>query len=168
MGFIAHNIVPEDFKNLNYVTEEFNDPVTQANWESIGHKPPYTGAMCDMRQKQPSWNSKVIDFFRTHNHWLNIGTSYYRMDPGTVLPNHADTYNRYVELFKLKGREDKIFRAVIFLEDWQPGHYAEYDGRPFVNWSKGDFVVWQNDLPHMAANIGSTPRYTLQVTGHVA
>jgi hypothetical protein len=31
----------------------------------------------------------------------------------------------------------------------------------------GDVVVWPYDTPHMAANMGLIPRYTLQITGHI-
>jgi uncharacterized protein YijF (DUF1287 family) len=88
------------------------------------------------------------------------------MDTGTVLPDHKDLYKKYIELFNLQGQENWIYRAIIFLEDWQSGHYAEYDYDPFVNWRAGDCVIWRYDTPHMAANIGLLPRYTLQITGH--
>jgi hypothetical protein len=89
------------------------------------------------------------------------------MDTGTVLPNHQDLYKKYVQIFDLEGQEQKIYRAIVFLEDWQSGHYAEYDGIPYVGWRSGDCVIWHYDLPHMAANIGLLPRYTLQITGHI-
>jgi hypothetical protein len=86
---------------------------------------------------------------------------------GTVLPTHGDLYKRYVEIYNLQGQEHRIRRAIVFLENWQPGHYAEYDGRPYVAWGAGALVEWTYDMPHMAANLGLTPRYTLQITGHV-
>jgi hypothetical protein len=89
------------------------------------------------------------------------------MNSGTILPTHQDLYVKYIELFKLQGQEQNIRRAVIFLEDWKPGHYGEYADQPMVNWRAGDTVEWQYDTPHMAANCGSQPRYTLQITGHV-
>jgi hypothetical protein len=89
------------------------------------------------------------------------------MDTGTVLPVHRDLYKKYVEIFDLKGKESTICRAIVFLEDWQSGHYAEYNNEPYVDWLAGTVVEWQYDLPHMAANLGLTPRYTLQITGHV-
>jgi len=52
------------------------------------------------------------------------------------------------------------------LETLQPGHYLDCMGRAFVDWRAGDVVEWTYDTPHTAANIGMTPRYTLQVTGH--
>ena len=70
-------------------------------------------------------------------------------------------------LFNLQGKEHTIRRALVLLEDWQSGHYLEAIGIPFVNWSAGQVVEWIYDAPHMAANIGLEPRYTLQITGHL-
>jgi hypothetical protein len=79
----------------------------------------------------------------------------------------GDLYLKYIDLFDLKGQEHTIRRAIVFLEDWQPGHYAEYQDVAFVNWRAGATIEWTYDTPHMAANLGLTPRYTLQITGHV-
>lgn len=163
------NIAPfwdSEYKTLNYKKEKFNDPVTQIAWEDAGFRGPFGGWMCDMRDPQPSWNQKFIDFFSTLG-WLDIGTSYYRMDPGSSLPEHIDTYKKYIELFNLNGQERSIRRAVVFLEPWQSGHYAECDGVPYTNWMVGFTLLWKWNAPHMAANMGMKPRYTLQITGHV-
>lgn len=156
-----------EYKTLKYKKEQFNDPATMIEWEDAGFRGPFGGYMCDMRYSQPSWNHKIIDFFSRYEHWKNIGTSYYRMDPGSMLPIHVDTYKRYIELFDLKGKEHTIRRAVIFLEDWRSGHYAECCHTAYVHWVKGFTLVWDWDAPHMAMNMGTEPRYTLQVTGHI-
>lgn len=122
--------------------------------------------MCDMRRAQPSWNQRFVEFFRERG-WNNIGTSYYRMDTGTVLPTHGDLYSRYVKLFDLKGREHHIRRAIVFLEPWKSGHYFEALGQALTGWQAGYTVEWTYDTPHMAANLGPEPRYTLQITGHL-
>jgi len=156
----------DEFQKLDYVNEPFNDPQTVADWCAQGFDNRFTGDMCDMSRPQPSWNSQFVDIFRKQG-WQDIGTSYYRMMPGTILPTHSDLYVKYIKMFGLEGREHTIRRAVIFLEDWQPGHYAEYQDQPFVNWRAGEVVEWTYDTPHMAANMGPTPRYTLQITGHL-
>jgi len=154
------------YKSLNYIQESFNDTDSLIQWRKQGYRDPFTGYMCDMRSPQPEWNNQFVEYFSKKG-WKNIGTSYYRMDTGVVLPTHKDLYKKYVDLFELKGCEQSIRRAIVFLENWQPGHYAEYADKPYVNWSKGDVVIWHYDLPHMAANLGLTPRYTLQITGHI-
>jgi hypothetical protein len=169
MNYKNYQLIPfwnEEYKNLDYVNEPFNDTVSRDQWLASGYSNRFTGDMCDMRYRQPTWNQQFIDIFQAKG-WKNIGTSYYRMQTGTVLPTHRDLYVKYINLFDLQGRENCIHRAVIFLEDWQAGHYAEYDGEAFVNWQAGDVIEWTYNTPHMAANIGPTPRYTLQITGHV-
>jgi len=161
-----HAFWDESYKNLHYVNEPFNDKEQLQHWILQGYANKFTGDMCDMRYNQPTWNQRFIDIFLDLG-WKDICTSYYRMDTGTVLPTHRDRYVRYISLFDLQGQEHTIRRAVVFLEDWQPGHYAEYDGRTFVDWHAGAVVEWHYDAPHMAANLGPTPRYTLQITGHV-
>ena len=156
----------DEFKSLPYVNEPFNDDENLKHWTELGFANKFTGDMCDMRSVQPTWNRQFVNIFEQLG-WQDIGTSYYRMMPGTILPTHSDLYKRYIEIFKLQGREQTIRRAIVFLEDWRPGHYAEYNDQPFVFWTAGWTMEWSYDAPHMAANMGSEPRYTLQITGHV-
>ena len=161
-----HKFWDDEFKHLTYINEVFNDPENLKLWTSAGYPNRFTGDLCDMRSEQPTWNHRFIDIFSSKG-WQDIGTSYYRMSTGTVLPTHGDLYKKYVQLFNLQGREHTIRRAIIFLEDWQPGHYAELVDQPFVDWRAGAVLEWNYDAPHMAANLGLAPRYTLQITGHV-
>jgi hypothetical protein len=156
----------DEFKNLNYSNEPFNDIQARDCWIEQGYPNRFTGDMCDMRSPQPTWNQQFIDIF-TLQGWKDIGTSYYRMNTGTVLPTHGDLYVKYIDLYQLHGQEHNIRRAIVFLEDWKPGHYAEYMNSPLVEWQAGQVVEWPYDTPHMAANIGLEPRYTLQITGHL-
>lgn len=156
----------DEYRRLDYVQEQFNDPVKLQEWQDMGFQNVATGYMCDMRSPQPTWNN-IIKKIYSEMGWQDIGTSYYRMGPGTILPNHSDLYKKYVELFALQGREHTIRRAVIFLEDWASGHYSECAGHAVVEWRAGDVIEWSYDTPHVAANVGYTDRYTLQITGHV-
>jgi hypothetical protein len=166
---VSINIDPfwdDSFKQLDYAVEAFNNPADTAQWMEHGYPGKFTGAMCDMRRPQPVWNPMFVKYFNRLG-WQDVGTSYYRMSSGTILPVHQDTYKRYIELFDLTGREHTIYRAIVFLEDWASGHYLEIDGEPIIKWTAGDVVTWCYDTPHMAANMGLTPRYTLQITGHL-
>lgn len=156
----------DEYKQLDYINESFNDPVNLKLWTDLGYPNRFTGDMCDMRRGQPSWNPKFVQLFESFG-WQDVGTSYYRMMPGTVLPTHQDLYSKYIELFNLRGKEHTLRRAIVFLEDWASGHYFEGMGVPMTQWCAGTVVEWPYDTPHMAANIGITPRYTLQITGHV-
>lgn len=156
----------DEFKRLEYVREPFNDPTNVARWLAMGFSDRICGEMCDMRRAQPSWNHRFIEFFTTKG-WQDIGTSYYRMTPGTIIPEHGDLYKAYVARFQLHGKEQTIRRAIVFLEDWQPGHYLDCAGHATVHWTAGHTVEWRYDTPHTAANVGYQDRYTLQITGHI-
>ena len=154
------------YKHLDYIREDFNDSESVARWLAEGYNNNFVGDMCDMRSPQPNWNYRFINLFTRYG-WKDIGTSYYRMMPGTMLPRHSDLYKKYVQLFDLQGKENTIRRAIIFLEDWQPGHLSECCDETITNWSAGQVLEWQYDTPHMAGNQGTTARYTLQITGHL-
>jgi len=156
----------DEFKKLDYINEQFNDADSLERWTALGYANRFTGDMCDMRGAQPSWNYRFVDIYSALG-WKDIGTSYYRMNTGTVLPTHRDLYLRYIELFNLQGQEHRIHRAIVFLEDWKPGHYFEGCDKPWVKWHAGDVAEWCYDAPHLAANLGLEPRYTLQITGWI-
>lgn len=146
---------------LAYVNEPFNDPVSLNEWRRLGYtQTRFTGDMYDMRNREPDW----IDGFRKIFPWKYFSWSVYRMSPGCVLPNHGDTYARFREIYNIDNIND-IHRAVVYLEDWQSGHYGEIDGVPLIRWQAGDWVAWKGDTLHLAANNGMTDRYTLQITG---
>lgn len=148
-------------RDLEYINEPFNDADSLALWRSIGYtQTRFTGDMYDMRQPEPDW----IDAFREHFPWQYFSWSVYRMRPGSVLPNHSDTYARFVKIYDVED-PTAIHRAVIFLEDWKSGHYFEIDDTPITTWQAGDVITWRYDVSHVAANIGMTDRYTLQITG---
>ena len=154
------------YQQLDYTKEPFNNPQDSERWLAMGFADNFVGAMCDMRKTQPNWNQQIIAQVEESLGWQDVCTSYYRMDPGTILPYHQDTYKRYIEIFKLDNPQN-VHRAIVFLEDWASGHYLEIDNEPIVKWQAGDVVTWQYDTPHLAANMGYTPRYTLQITGHI-
>jgi hypothetical protein len=154
-------IVNTDYKNLDYINKPFNDEETFQKWKSLGHNyEKYTGLMRDQSQQLPDWCLNVLGQIPLQNSSITL----YCMTPGTIMPEHSDTFIKYREIMSLK-ETDIVGRAVIFLEDWKSGHYFEIDETPMVNWKKGDYVLWKNDTPHMAANLGKDNRYTMQVTG---
>ena len=148
-------------RGLSYINEPFNNSQDLKEWRSLGYtQTTFTGDLYDMRFAEPGW----IDRFRYFLPLKHFSWSVYRMRPGTTLPEHSDTYARFREIY---GIDDtvQIRRYVIFLEDWQSGHYLELDGEPLQPWLAGTGVFWHDSVPHLAANIGKTDRYTLQITG---
>jgi len=167
-GYLTYKIKKfwdTEYRGLEYTQKPFNDPESVEKWLEIGFQPKITGDLVDMTVPQPSWNQQFIDWYAKLG-WKDIGTAYYRMTSGTVMPTHKDLYKAYIERFNLYGQEHKIRRALVLLEDWKPGHYLDVMGDPFVRWKAGDVVEWIYDTPHSAANIGFDDRFTLQITGH--
>lgn len=155
------------YTKLDYTHEAFNNPLDVQKWKRQGYVHPtshYTGFLCDMRKQQPAWNASIVEWFEDTYSVTNVGTSYYRMGTGVILPTHKDTYKKYRELFGVRLKD--CVRVVVYLEDWKPGHIAEIEDRPITDWRAGDYTFWESDTPHLAANIGLEKRYTLQLTGH--
>lgn len=152
-----------DHRDLEYINEPFNNVADLEAWRNLGYTHQrFTGDMYDMRFPEPAWMSSIRESIPLKN----FAWSVYRMRPGDVLPEHSDTYLRYKEIYDVKN-PNAIRRYVIFLEDWQSGHYLEIAGTPVVNWQAGQGVYWDGDTPHLAANMGRTMRYTLQITGTI-
>jgi Zn-finger protein len=117
-----------------------------------------------MSQKQPQWNESIVKWFEDTYDVKDVGTSYFRMETCHYLPTHSDTYDLYRKIVKCRLQD--CFRVVIFLEDWKSGHISEIDGVPITDWRAGDYIAWESTTPHMAGNMGTDRRYTLQLTGH--
>lgn len=150
-------------RDLPYIHEAFNNDHDVNLWRELGYtQSRFTGDMYDMRFPEPDWISAVREFIPIEN----FAWSLYRMRPGDVLPEHRDIYLRYREIYNVQDTAS-IRRYIIFLEDWQSGHYLEIDSTPILQWRAGEGVYWHGDTPHLAANIGKTPRYTLQITGTI-
>lgn len=82
-----------------------------------------------------------------------------RIDPGNTVPVHRDEHHRLREKHGEKGT-----RFLIFLEDWQSGHYFEKDEDPVVEWQRGEVYDFDHTVLHLAGNMGNRPFYSLQVT----
>lgn len=151
-----------DFKSLSFTKQD----VTQEEidtWSELGYSPQhvksYTGSMYDSSNVMPEWISILENVFGLYQQTY----TFYRMETCEIMPVHSDHFRTYCRLNNTTP--DQVWRVVVMLEDWKPGHYFEMDGVGYVNWKEGDWFMWQGDVPHAAANIGSEPRYTLQITG---
>ena len=149
-----------EHRYLNYQRESFNSPEDVTRWRSQGYSQEhFTGQMYDMKNIMPKWCDPFFSVFKGSN----VGLSFYRMDICNILPHHRDTFDYYKKIFDIKDNLS-IWRAIIFLEDWKPGHIFEIEQQPITKWQSGDYVLWQYDAEHMAANLGIEPRYTAQIT----
>lgn len=151
----------ESFKSLDYEYYPIKNTWDEERWISEGYKNvTLNGALYGMPNPMPEYAQPFLTMFA----WQNVGISFFRMSTLDMLPTHQDHYTSYVKKFNIVDL-NSIWRCVVFLEDWKSGHYLEIDGRPWMPWRKGDWVVWNYSVPHFAGNFGTEPRYTLQITG---
>ena len=154
----------DSYKELDYkyYATNFNSDDFH-RWKRLGFdRFNLNGMLYDMRNPMPNFTK---DFFSLHN-WNDVGISFFRMQFMDFLPNHKDHFVTYKEKFKIEDPMT-IWRSIVFLEDWKPGHYFEVNQKANTSWKAGDWVAWQYDTEHAAGNIGLEDRYTLQITGWI-
>lgn len=87
--------------------------------------------------------------------------------PGEVFTQHIDKLSAFSAVNPATVNQDLIRRFVVFLTDWEPGHFYQFGNENVQGWQAGDIHTfsWPH-VPHSTANAGRSPRVTLQVTGH--
>ena len=165
-GFIKPFWSTTSYTKLDYKHTPFNNNKDMQKWNEQGYPKGVLakGTLVDMNGIQPPYTNDIVEWFEKTYNVKNVGISYFRMKTACMIPTHRDSYVKYRSLFNCKLKD--IRRAIIFCDDWHPGHVFEIEGTPITKYKKGDFICWTGNTSHMAANIGTTTRYTIQVTGH--
>jgi hypothetical protein len=149
----------DEFKTFDYQYLPHKDQNMVDTWIKQGYKNLHlNGAIHNLND-----SSYAQLFFKVFS-WVNPGAALFRMSTGDITPTHQDHYITYKKVFNITN-PDVIQRVIVFMEDWKSGHYFEIDGKPVVKWERGDYVLWNYNVPHMAFNMGIEPRYTMQITG---
>tara|TARA_B110000914_G_C15244032_1_gene345489 strand:+ start:100 stop:606 length:507 start_codon:yes stop_codon:yes gene_type:complete len=148
-----------EFKDYDYTKQPLKEEEME-NWRSLGYyHESFSGGMYDSRNPMPEWTNTVAEQVGL----TNAGYVFYKLTTLDIMPNHVDHFETYCKVFQV-DRND-VYRALVFLEDWASGQYLEVDHNALTSWKAGDFVLWQADVDHASANIGTTDRYALQITG---
>lgn len=151
----------DSFKQLEYIYTPLTNNDDLVRWINEGYRGMnLNGGLYDMKQPTPEYGKPFLTLFD----WDNVGISFYKMVTCDALPLHRDSYNSYRKMFNIVD-PGVIWRCIVFLEDWKSGHYFEIDGKPRLEWQRGDYVMWNYDVEHYAGNFGTEPRYTMQITG---
>ena len=81
--------------------------------------------------------------------------------PGQVWNLHIDKLEKWN-----KDNPHSVYRFMIMLNDWEPGHFIQYGNFVHTGYRAGEIYSfdWYN-VPHCTANAGHGPRCTLLVTG---
>lgn len=159
VGKVNPDLITNEFLEFDYVKQPIKESEV-TTWREQGYThPEFTGALYGGENLMPSWTKKIARDIGLHD----CGFTFYKMNTLEIMPPHVDHFDTYCRIFE-KPR-DRVYRAIVFLEDWKPGHYFEYNNQPFTGWKKGDYVLYSANIFHAASNIGIEPRYTLQITG---
>lgn len=93
----------------------------------------------------------------------NVSLMFMEAKPGYCVPPHRDHFNNYSRYHGVTKQD--VCRRLVFVEDWQSGHYFQVGDHVCVKWKSGDWIEWGHDDLHLGGNIGPVTRYTLQITG---
>ena len=161
-GHINPTWTKADLEAVNFLFDQADDEFTRTHADA-GHNPESFGLFAHTTGDYgliPRWANDVKKQFALRKTVPVIQ----KFTPGKYLPIHRDYYENYIKLNGIK-KTDKIYRIIIFLEDWQPGHILDINGTIYNSWRAGDYVGFYYDTPHAAYNLGITDRYTLVITG---
>ena len=156
----------EKAESLIKPTVTHNDDVwDDLGYKNISHSVQTTEASSKLNLDDFPTFKLVIDNLGLVEHSeYDIKVKLFRQMPGQILPSHIDNYKKPTE----KTTSDIAKQAVRFavaLSDWNVGHYWHFGNAVWQQWSKGDCVHWHRTMAHGTANVGHTPRLTLQITG---
>lgn len=149
----------DSYKQFEYVRQPIKQEEVD-NWRAMGYThDTFSGVMYGGKNPMPDWVYTVAEQIGLEN----PGFVFYKMCTMEVMPPHLDHFETYSRVFGVP--RDTVYRGLVMLEDWLPGHYLEMNKEGIVNWEAGDYTVWSADVEHAASNIGTEPRWTLQITG---
>jgi hypothetical protein len=156
----------DQHKNLEYKIDYFKDAETLKLWQDSGIDKTQTKIYLHQIKKPYVW---MFDLINQVNNFFNISNcsyAFHKITPGNFLLMHSDKFDFFKKKFNIQEIH-KIQRIIIFLEKGDPGHILIVNDKCFMNWKRGEYASWIGGTPHLAANLGTTDRYTLQITGIV-
>lgn len=168
--YITGNVDPiwdNTFKEFDYQAVSYYRPLDSMflkenldSWISKGYDTDcIAGYRYMITGEPPSWTSHILSVLNG----TKYGLCFFKMLHRNLIPLHKDVYTFYKSVHQIED-SSAIWRTIVFLEDQKPGHLFQIEDQVITNWKAGSYVSWQNDAYHMAGNIGTDPRHTLQIT----
>jgi len=113
-------------------------------------------------------HKKIFKKFINFTNLKFASSSIIKQPPGNTIPWHYDTHIKFYEQIKrekLNIKKKEIIRYMIFLEDWDWGHFFCVGSSVIPRWKKGDIITWDPMIHHTGSNGGMKPKVTMNVTG---
>lgn len=168
--------IPQKWWWYNDITEE----VMHAE-DGINHCPIYQQAL--QHVKQNNFNEHNTQYFKYANETLDewrepllklfpnlkkVGVSLFVQLPGQTIPCHVDTYSSYMRRMGEYPDYTKLKRYMVFVNDWDWGHFFHYGNTVINQWQAGDMWDLRNGVYHGSANAGVNPKITIHWSGEVS
>lgn len=153
----------DQHRHLDYREAYFKDSPQVKTWLAGGLNESQLQMGIHQMKEPYAWMSGVVE--QAQDLGLeHCSFAFHRVSPGRFLPMHADTYDFFRAKFGITDI-DRIQRTIVFIEDAADGHVLIVGDKCYMNWRAGDTATWSGATPHLAANLGTVDRYTLQITG---
>lgn len=154
----------EEFKRLNYKKDYHKDLALTEEYVKSGHK----------RESMDLWNywepnpmpATVNEIKKYFSEFDNVSMAVHKTPPGYYLPMHRDLFGRFKEIHNLSD-DVSIYRAIVMLEDSQPGQIFQIGNTAYAHWEAGQVFDWFDEELHAIYNFSMHDRYAIQITGAV-
>ena len=130
----------------------------------------YTNKNTQFYRANSKDNEKVFKKFIQATKLDNAVGSIIKQLPGQTIPWHQDNYIIFKKSLVKEGLrkgKKKIRRYMIFLTDWDFGHYFCVGSSIVNKWKRGDIITWEPHFYHCGSNAGVKPKVTMNITGLV-
>lgn len=109
---------------------------------------------------------KFLDEFKDEKMFSDILKIEIHSIAHTLQPPQSLNVYHIDSFYRLKNEGlNNLVRANIFMKKWHPGHVLHLKDDSWNKWKKGDYIVWDSQEPHLAANLGAINKHTLQISG---
>lgn len=106
----------------------------------------------------------IFSRYKNFTNLLNPSAFMIKQIPGQSLPWHYDTFTGFMRKHNLTD-DRMICRYLIFLEDWEWGHFFVCGNSVIHQWERGDIIHIPYRMHHASCNVGMSPKLTLTITG---
>ncbi len=96
-----------------------------------------------------------------------LGISLFVQPPGHTIWSHVDTYSSFIRRTKGPADYSVLRRYMVFVRDWDWGHFFHYGNHCFNQWQAGDCWDLKPGIYHGSANAGINPKITIHWSGEI-
>ena len=96
-----------------------------------------------------------------------MGISLFIQPPGHTIWSHVDTYSSFIRRVGGKPDYSRLRRYMVFVRDWDFGHFFHYGNHCFNQWRAGECWDLTPGVYHGSANAGVSPKLTIHWSGEL-